>query len=105
MIVDCAVYTGGRRRPDTGDLASARAAAAAEGGFVWIGLAQPTDAEFAEIAAQFGLPRLAVDDAVKAHQRPKLERYDGVTFMVVKPARYVDPEEVIEISELVIFLV
>ena len=104
MIVDCAVYADGRRRAGSADLAAARAVATTDGGFVWIGLSQPTAAEFAELAAHFGLPQLAVDDAVKAHQRPKLERYDDLTFAVVKPARYVDREEVVELSELAIFL-
>jgi magnesium transporter len=104
VIVDCAVYAGGRRRPGTGDLTAARTAAAAEGGFVWIGLSQPTGAEFADLAARFDLPQLAVDDAVKAHQRPKLERYGDLTFAVVKPGRYVDHDEVVDLSELAVFL-
>jgi magnesium transporter len=104
VIVDCAVYAGGRRRPGDHDLTTARAAAAAEGGFVWIGLSQPTAAEFADLAAAFALPQLAVDDAVKAHQRPKLERYDDLTFAVVKPARYVDRDDIVSLSELAIFL-
>ncbi len=98
------MYAEGRRRPGYADVASARAAATADGGFVWIGLSQPTAAEFAELATRFALPQLAVDDAVKAHQRPKLERYGDLTFAVVKPARYVDHDEVVELSELAIFL-
>jgi magnesium transporter len=104
VIVDCAVYAGGRRRPGVTEVAEARAVAEAEGGFVWIGLTQPTAAEFAELAATFELPQLAVDDAVKAHQRPKLERYEQLTFAVVKPARYVDHDEIVDLSELAIFL-
>ena len=104
MIVDCGVYIDGRRRPGSPDLAAARAAAAADGGFVWIGLSQPSAGEFAQLAAHFALPQLAVDDAVKAHQRPKLERYDDLLFAVVKPARYVDRDEVVELSELAVFL-
>jgi magnesium transporter len=98
------VYAGGRRRPGSPDLAHALADARAERGFVWIGLSSPTEAEFAELAERFALPQLAVDDAIRAHQRPKLERYDGVTFAVVKPVRYVDREEVVELSELALFL-
>jgi magnesium transporter len=104
VIVDCAVYAGGRRRPGRTDLPAARADAAADGGFVWIGLSDPTATEFAELAASFDLPQLAVDDAVKAHQRPKLERYGHVTFAVVKPCRYVDHEEIVDLSEVAIFL-
>ena len=98
------MYADGRRRPGAPDLASARASAHATGGFVWIGLTEPTAVEFAELAAAFELPLLAVEDAVKAHQRPKLERYDDLTFAVVKPARYVDHEEIVELSELALFL-
>ncbi len=67
-------------------------------GIVWIGLFEPTAAEFAEISNDFTLPTLAIDDAVRTHQRPKLERYGDVTFAVVKPARYVDHEEVVQLS-------
>jgi len=105
VIVDCGVYSGGRRRPGSADIAAARRTAAADGGFVWIGLSQPTAAEFAEIEREFHLPVLAVEDAVKAHQRPKLERYDSaLTFAVVKPAVYVDRDEVVQLSEIAIFL-
>ena len=104
MIVDCGVYSGGQRHPGTPTVSQALVTASAEGGFVWIGLSQPSAAEFATLAEQFQLPELAVDDAVKAHQRPKLERYDDLTFAVVKPARYVDRDEVVEIDEIAVFL-
>jgi magnesium transporter len=104
VIVDCGVYAGGRRRPWSGDLQDALKTAADDGGFVWIGLSDPTAEEFAELHRQFDLPQLAVDDAVRAHQRPKLERYDSVTFAVVKPVVYVDREEVVQVSELAVFL-
>jgi len=104
VIVDCGVYSDGRRRPGSSDVVQALAEATAENGFVWIGLSQPTAEEFAALQGQFRLPQLAVDDAVRAHQRPKLERYDGVTFAVVKPARYVDRDEVVEFGELAMFL-
>ncbi|RYV51855.1 magnesium and cobalt transport protein CorA [Pengzhenrongella frigida] len=104
MIVDCALYVKGQTRHARTDITAALREARAGGGFVWIGLFEPTAAEFAEISEDFTLPTLAVDDAVRAHQRPKLERYGDVTFAVVKPGRYVDHEEVVEISELAIFL-
>lgn len=104
MIVDCALYTRDRRRHGISDIEGALREAQASGGFVWIGLVEPTAGEFLDISDNFGLPILAVDDAVRAHQRPKLERYGDVTFAVVKPARYVDHEEVVEMSELAIFL-
>ena len=104
MIVDCALYTNDRSQHGIADIAAALRQATAGNGFVWIGLFEPTAAEFAEISNDFTLPTLAIDDAVRAHQRPKLERYGDVTFAVVKPARYVDHEEVVQLSELAIFL-
>ncbi|HET7589958.1 MAG TPA: magnesium/cobalt transporter CorA [Solirubrobacterales bacterium] len=103
MIVDCAVYEGGRRREGELPMARAGEAAAREGAFVWLGLVEPTQEEFDAIASEFGLHELAVEDAVRAHQRPKVEAYDDTLLVVVKTARYVDPEEVIEVGEISIF--
>ena len=87
MIVDCAVYTDGVRR--AGDLAVSDALAAAEdpSSFVWIGLHEPDPEEFEEVRRGFDLHELAVEDALPAHQRPKLEVYDGDLFVVLKTAR------------------
>lgn len=104
MIIDCALYLDGRSQHGVADITGALNRAMDGGGFVWIGLFEPTAAEFAEITNDFTLPTLAIDDAVRAHQRPKLERYGELTFAVVKPARYVDHEEVVQLSELAIFL-
>ncbi|MGD9482471.1 magnesium and cobalt transport protein CorA [Streptomyces sp. TRM70308] len=99
-VVDCAVYTGGRRGAAPSDPREALAAVRtpeAEGGggdggggdgFVWIGLHEPTQEEFAGVAEAFGLHPLAVEDAVHAHQRPKLERYDDSLFTVIKTIHY-----------------
>src|SRR3954467_9597504 len=81
-IVDCGVYREGRRVSDHVSPAEAMAGVRADGGFAWIGLHEPTEAEFAGIAKEFGLHPLAVEDAVHAHQRPKLERYDDTLFTV-----------------------
>lgn len=72
-----------------------------DGGFAWIGLHEPTEAEFAGIAAEFGLHPLAVEDAVHAHQRPKLERYDDTLFTVFKTVHYVEHAELTATSEVV----
>lgn len=104
MIVDCAVYVHGKRQP--GDLDLHDAFEAARGGpdrFVWIGLHEPTDAEFADVAEEFELHELAVEDAINAHQRPKLEIYDGVLFVVAKTARYDDAAEAVEFAEIQLF--
>ena len=79
-------------------------AARADGGFVWIGLHEPTGDEFASVAEAFDLHPLAVEDAIHAHQRPKLERYGDSLFMVFKPARYVDAEEVVVVGQIMVFL-
>ena len=104
MIVDCAVYTKGERQPGVLNLAHAFEAAQADAGnYVWIGLHEPTDDEFVEVAAEFELHPLAVEDAVHAHQRPKLELYGDHLFVVAKTARYDDASESVEFAEVQIF--
>ena len=103
-ITDCAVYTGGHRRPGALHLSDAGKVARTSEGYVWIGLQQPTASDIAAVAAEFDLPELAVEDAVKAHQRPKVEVYDDVVFVVLKPVHYVDHEEVVDVSEIALFL-
>jgi magnesium transporter len=105
MIVDCAAYVDGKRREGHRSLEQAgEAAREGAGTFVWIGVFEPSEAEFKALAEEFGLHELAVEDAVRAHQRPKLEAYGETIHVVVKPARYVDPKEVIDVGELSIFV-
>jgi magnesium transporter len=104
MITDCAVYEQGKRRPGKLPLADAGEQCDKSGQFVWIGLVDPTPEEFNELTAEFRLHPLAVEDALKPHQRPKLEVYDGVLFMVLRTARYVDPTEVIEFGQIMVFV-
>ncbi|HEV8648550.1 MAG TPA: magnesium/cobalt transporter CorA [Actinomycetes bacterium] len=103
VIVDCAVYENGVRRPGVVDLRDAYEAAG-KGAFVWIGLHQPTEEEFGSVRREFNLHPLAVEDAIKAHQRPKLEVYDDTLLLVLKPARYVDHEEVLDFGEILLFV-
>ncbi|MEV6250185.1 magnesium and cobalt transport protein CorA [Streptomyces sp. NPDC051742] len=102
-VVDCAVYRDGRRVDDSECLTprGAMRQVRESGGFAWIGLHEPTEAEFAGIAAEFGLHPLAVEDAVHAHQRPKLERYDDTLFTVFKTIHYVEHAELTATSEVV----
>lgn len=76
-------------------------------GFVWVGLFEPSSTELADIAEVFGLHPLAVEDAIHAHQRPKLERYDDVHFVVMKTVGYVPSEpggaEVVVTGEIMLF--
>jgi magnesium transporter len=104
MIVNCAVYEKGHRR--NGDLRLEQAGKAAQGedSFVWLGVHEPSAEEFETIAREFDLHELAVEDAINAHQRPKVELYDGTLLVVVKTARYVDSDEVIEVGELLLFV-
>jgi magnesium transporter len=104
-MVDNAIYVDGRRRaaPESVDRTIA-ALRGCEKGFCWIGMLRPDPAEIDALAAEFDLHGLAVEDTVNAHQRPKLERYGEVLFVVLRPARYVDHTEVVEIGEVHLFL-
>ena len=104
VIVDCAVYTDGQRHGGTLPLEEALEAANAPDSFVWIGLHEPSHEEFEAVREEFGLHELAVEDAVRAHQRPKLEVYDGDLFVVLKTARYDDRTESVEFAELQLFI-
>ncbi|WP_371686179.1 magnesium/cobalt transporter CorA [Micromonospora sp. 15K316] len=100
-IVDCALYVDGKRQPGDWNYADALAAARAQQGFVWLGLHQPGLEQMSAIAATYGLHELAVEDAVKAAQRPKLERFGDVSFLVLRTARYCEHAELTEHSEVV----
>jgi magnesium transporter len=103
-VVDNAIYVDGRRAAEPESLEQTYELLRDEHGMGWIGLYRPDDEEIASVATEFGLHELAVEDAVHAHQRPKLERYGDTLFVVLRPARYVDPEEVVEIGELHVFV-
>jgi magnesium transporter len=104
VIVDCALYEDGKRRAGELPLDELSSLCHAKNAFVWIGLYEPTEEEFDSVRREFELHELAVEDAIHAHQRPKLEVYDGMVFIVLKTARYVDPEEVVRLAEILIFL-
>jgi magnesium transporter len=105
VIVDCAVYHDGRRTEGPEDLSDALALARAEGdAFVWIGLYEPTEQEFDLVTDEFGLHPLAVEDALKAHQRPKLEVFDDSLFMVLKPVAYEAASDVVTTGEVMVFI-
>jgi magnesium transporter len=70
----------------------------------WIGLYRPSIEELTSLAGQFGLHELAVEDAIVAHQRPKLERYGDTLFVVLRAARYLDDSEEVEFGELHVFI-
>jgi magnesium transporter len=99
-VIDCAVYVDGVRQEPVAPEDALRVAIE-RGGFVWLGLFTPSEAELTEIAGRYGLHPLAVEDAVYAHQRPKLDRYDDALFMVLKTATYVEHEKLTATSEVV----
>ncbi len=107
MIVDCAHYKDGQRQNQE-QLSIAEAAAkcapADPGEFIWLGLLDPGAAELHEVAERFGLHPLAVEDAEMAHQRPKLEDYDGSFFIVLKTTRYDEEAEQVHFGEIHVFV-
>ena len=103
MIVDRAIYRDGRRAAEPVDLVAMAEACRDGGGVAWVGLYRPTLEEFTAVTREFGLHELAVEDAVSAHQRPKLDRYDDTLFCVLRPARYVDETETVEFGEIHVF--
>jgi magnesium transporter len=106
MIVDCAVYEDGQRKKGNLELEDAFEASRNSDdsdAFVWIGLRDPTAEEFDAVAREFYLHELAVEDAIEAHQRPKIEEYDGTLFVVLKTALYHDDTETVEIGEINLF--
>ncbi|MFC3576223.1 magnesium/cobalt transporter CorA [Streptomyces yaanensis] len=101
-VVNCVTYQDGVRVPDGRDLVeTVERVRKSDDGFVWLGLHEPTSQEFAGIAELFDLHPLAVEDAVEAHQRPKLERYGDTLFAVFKTVCYVDHQELTATSEVV----
>jgi magnesium transporter len=104
MIVDNAIYVDGRRMVDPDSLEETYEAYRQRRGVIWIDLYKPSEEELASVAQEFGLHPLAVGDAMKAHQRSKLEQYGDSLFIVLKAVSYHDAPETIELNEAHIFL-
>jgi magnesium transporter len=102
VIVDCAHYKDGARQHE-GPLALDEAAEHRGDGFIWLGLHDPDHDELREVADRFKLPELAVEDAMHAHQRPKIEDYEDGYFLVLHTARYMDEREEVEFGEVHMF--
>ena len=103
MILDCAHYREGARQNDAALTIDEAADRCREDGFVWLGLHDPGEDELNEVAERFHLPPLAVEDAMNAHQRPKLEDYEDGYFLVLHTARYIDDVEEVEFGEVHVF--
>jgi magnesium transporter len=103
VIVDCAHYRDGSRQHEGALPVEEAARRRDEEGFVWLGLHDPDADELLQIAERFDLPALAVEDAMHAHQRPKLEDYEHGYFLVLHTARYLDDREEVEFGEVHVF--
>ncbi|MCG0283873.1 magnesium and cobalt transport protein CorA [Streptomyces sp. PSAA01] len=104
-VVDAAVYRDGRRVGTPGTLAATyRRLREETGAMAWIGLYRPSEAELLSLAEEFDLHKLAIEDALEAHQRPKLERYGETLFVVLRAARYLDAPEEVDFGELHVFV-
>jgi magnesium transporter len=105
VIVDCALYHHGVREVVPESFADALATARSQdNAFIWIGLHDPTEAELAKVAEEFKLHELAIEDALTAHQRPKLEEYDDSLFIVLKTVRYDEDTQQIELGDVMLFV-
>lgn len=104
-VVQAALYRDGVRVATPVSLADTfRELREQRDGMAWIGLARPTEEELLSLAAEFDLHELAVEDAMEAHQRPKLERYGETLFVVLRAARYLDAPEEVDFGELHVFV-
>jgi magnesium transporter len=104
-VIDNAVYVDGKRVASPATLAdTVHYLRANSGSMAWIGLYRPADSQLLALAEEFGLHELAVEDAIVAHQRPKLDRYGDVLFVVLRAARYLDDTEEVDFGELHVFV-
>lgn len=103
-IIDNGVYVAGARIENPTSLSDTFEYMRARGGMAWIGMFRPTPEEIHQVAQEFSLHPLAVEDALTGHQRSKLERYGDILFIVLRPARYIDESETVEFGELHVFV-
>ena len=106
MIVDCAHYRDGKRQHEDAielERAAALARDAGEGEFVWIGLHEPEPGDLANLSRLFDLHELAIEDAERMHQRPKIEDYDRGYFIVLRTAHYHEEAEEVHFGEIHVF--
>ena len=105
MIIDCALYRDGMRQHQGAMSLQDAAAGREEGGFVWLGMFEPSLSELDQVRSAFGLHELAVEDAQKFHLRPKVEAYEGdVRLVILRTARYDDQREEVDFGEISVFV-
>ncbi|MBX6765843.1 MAG: magnesium and cobalt transport protein CorA [Actinomadura rubrobrunea] len=104
-VIDNAIYRDGRRVDSPPTLADTiKRLRDTDGAMAWIGLYRPAESQLRSLAGEFGLHELALEDAIVAHQRPKLERYGDTLFAVLRSARYLDEAEEVDFGELHVFV-
>jgi magnesium transporter len=104
-MVDAAIYRDGVRIDTPPTVAeAARRLRQQRGTMGWIGMFRPAEAQLLPVAEEFGLHELAVEDAIVAHQRPKVERYGDTLFVVLRAATYLDELEEVEFGEIHVFV-
>ena len=104
MIMDYALYRNGERALDGSTISELIASARKDGGFLWVGVSEPTSAEFDGLVQDFQFHPLAVEDAITAKQRPKLETYEGMTFVVVRTTFYEESASQVTTGEILAFI-
>lgn len=100
-IVKCSLYRDGVKISDIG-VNDIRAELSHRDHFVWIGLHDPDHDMLLKLQKEFGLHDLAIEDALHAHQRPKLEAYGNTLFIVLRTAQM--REHQIEMGETHFFV-
>jgi magnesium transporter len=103
-VVNCVAYAHGRRVADVPLPEISDVLKQDPHSFIWIGLHEPDEALLHQVQAEFGLHDLAIEDALVAHQRPKLERYDDSLFVVLRTARRDVEARRLEIGETHLFV-
>lgn len=104
MIMDYALYQNGRRNHHDAPISDLIDFARREGGFIWVGVSEPSTEEFEKLAAEFEFHPLAIEDAVMAKQRAKLEMYEGMTFAVVRTTFYEESASQVTTGEILAFI-
>ena len=104
MAMDYALYRNGERALDGSTISELIASARADGGFLWVGVTEPSTAEFEKLATDFEFHPLAIEDAVMAKQRAKLEMYEGMTFIVLRTTFYEERASQVTTGEILAFI-
>ena len=104
MIVDVALYQDGKRIDGPSDISDLVDIARRDGGFVWLGMVEPSQSEFDMVVGELNFHPLAVEDAISAKQRPKIEDYEGLVFVVLKTVFFDKNKQEISTGELMCFI-